>query len=72
MELHRVPESCLALLLAHGQSTMQAGPFAEGGLRNWNSAGRGPAPVGYGTSTVRYLPEDVEEWVRSQREPMLV
>ena len=43
---------------------------AEGTLRNWNSAGRGPAPVKYGTSTVRYLPEDVEEWVRSQREPM--
>ncbi|WP_460681953.1 helix-turn-helix transcriptional regulator [Nesterenkonia populi] len=44
---------------------------AEGTLRNWNSAGRVPAPVKYGTSTVRYVPDDAEEWVRDCREPML-
>ncbi|WP_336621721.1 helix-turn-helix domain-containing protein [Yaniella sp.] len=36
-------------------------------LSNWNSAGTGPTPVRYGGRSVKYLPEDVYEWVRSKR-----
>ncbi|MGO1522840.1 MAG: helix-turn-helix transcriptional regulator [Nesterenkonia sp.] len=44
---------------------------AEGTLRNWNSAGRGPTPIKYGTTAVRYFPEDVDDWLRKQRRHML-
>lgn len=36
-------------------------------LANWNSANEGPTPVKWGNKSVMYLPEDVNEWVRSKR-----
>lgn len=41
--------------------------LAEGTLRKWRSAGRGPKFVKLGNDLVRYLPEDIADYARDHR-----